>query len=868
MSDGTVFDLGSYEKSSAQSESSVLCDHCQLAVPTGLIDEHSEHQFCCNGCKAVYEVLQGAGLDGYYSVRDAVSQTGQAQNEGRLFSFTESTYEEFDDPALHDLCVENLPGGYAQAELMLEGMHCAACVWLIERLGKIRPGVIESRANISRRTATVIYQPDVVKLSQVARSLDKLGYTPHPARGGEAREARSREDRKFLIRVGVAGALAGNVMLLAIALYGGALEGISESWETTFRYYSMGLALVSLLWPGRVFFTGAIAALRTRTAHLDIPIALALATGGIWGSFNTLTGHGEIYFDSLAILVFLLLVGRWVQHRQQRSAADHVELMLTLTPSSANRVNDDGSVSRTPIEAIEVGDLVEVDAGGSIPADGEIDSVNSQDLDQSLTESLDTTSIDNAFMTGESRPITVRVGDEVVAGATNLRSPIRIRVSAIGDSTRAAKLMKLVASATNQKAPIVLFADRVASRFVITVIMLALMTAVGWGYAVDLSTGIEYATALLIVTCPCALGLATPMAMSIAMGRAAKAGILIKSASALESMHKTRNQRASMVLDKTGTITEGAMEVVGEESKCDSELLAAAASIESFSNHPIARAIVRYASGLDNSSPSLPIAAEIVQTTGYGVSGRVDNKRVTIGSPSFIRDYSDYGEQTQSRIDSVLAQVHTPVVLVAQDLTTGENRYGVLSVGDPIRTDTSDSIEDLKGANWDITLCSGDHPHIAAQVARAVGIDDAMGAVSPEDKAELIGELQGRSSGEKNNRVVMVGDGVNDSAALARADVGIAVQGGAEASLQAADIYLTKPGVAPIVTLVALATHTMRTIHISLAFSICYNIIAATLAMSGLISALIAAILMPISSLTVVAISTRRFQAPKHKSIA
>lgn len=805
---------------SEQAEAIIYCDHCQLPVPAGFIQADAEHQFCCNGCKSVWNVLHGAGLDGYYSVRDAVGSKAQRTTA------TGDSYEELDDPAFQETCVENLPGGQAQTELLLEGMHCAACVWLIERLPTVLDGVVDSRANIRRRTAMVCFQPDKVKLSDVARALDRLGYAAHPARGAAAREARIKEDRKFLIRVGVAGAIAGNIMIMAIALYGGDLNGISPRWETTFRWYSMALGLLSLIWPGRVFFIGAIAALRTRTAHLDLPIGLALAVGGLWGAYNTITGTGEIYFDSLAVLVFLLLVGRWVQHRQQRAASDHVELMLTLTPSSASKVNEDGTTLRVPIEAIEEGMLVEVQAGGSIPADGTIE--------------IGQTNIDTSFITGESRPVPVGFGDEVVAGATNLTTPIRLRVNAVGDSTRVGKLMRLVASASADKAPIVRFADRIAVYFVFTVITLALITFGYWTWAIGLRTGIEYATALLIVTCPCALGLATPMAMSIAMGRAAKAGVLVKSAAAIEAISKP----GEMIIDKTGTITQGKMRVV--DTKCSDELHQLAATLERSSNHPIAKAIV---DSVDNEQ--LQNAKDIVQTIGAGISGCVNGSSIEVGSPAYIESKHALDTDTRSAITRMIEQSLSPVVLFSDDYG-----LGTLGIGDPIRDDAVESICMLQNRNWDMYLCSGDHPEIAQSVAGQVGIENYAGSVSPEDKASFVRSMRKKS----HRRVIMVGDGVNDAAALACADVGIAVHGGAEASLEAADIYLMTQGVKPLVTLVSLAQHTMRTIHVSLVFSIGYNTIAAVLAMTGVINALIAAILMPISSLTVVALSARKWK--------
>jgi Cu2+-exporting ATPase len=807
----------------------VLCDHCSLPVPKGLIEPNAERQFCCGGCESVYKVLHGAGLEGYYGIRDAVDKNAQPA------ASSHQSYEELDDPAFQEACVTNLPGGQCETELLLEGMHCAACVWLIERLPRVCPGVVESRANIRTRSAVVRFAPDQVPLSRVAQALDKLGYAAHPARGAGAREARRREDRKFLIRVAVAGAIAGNVMLLAVALYTEALSDIEPFWRNTLRYYSMGLGLLSLLWPGRVFFTGAIAALRTRTAHLDIPVALALAVGGIWGSYNALSGHGEIYFDSLSVLVFLLLVGRWVQHRQQRGAADQVELMLTLTPTSAQRLLDDGSTKRVPIEAIEVGHLVRVEAGGSVPVDGIIETGSTQ--------------VDNALLTGESRPIARCEGDEVIAGATNLGSPIVVKVSAVGDSTRAAKLMALVASATADKAPIVQFADRVAAKFVIVVIILAILNFTLWTLRADLRTGIEFATALLIVTCPCALGLSTPMAMSIALGRAAKQGVLIKSAAAIEAMSNPRKADAVMILDKTGTLTQGKTRVV--ESACCESLLTSAAAIESNSNHPLARAIVQAAGDAQR-----PEASEIVQTAGAGIEGLVADRRVRVGSPAFIAEHHTISQDAQGSIDSMIASGLTPVVIADE---SGE--MGVAGIGDPLREDTIDAINALKARGWDLHLCSGDHPEIAMQIAQAVGIEHAMGGASPEGKADLVRSL--REQGHQ--RIVMVGDGINDAAAMALSDVGIAVHGGAEAALQAADVYLTTPGVMPIETLCDLGRHTMKTIRIGLGVSLTYNTVAASLAVAGLISALIAAVIMPLSSLSVVALATRPW---KHRGVS
>ncbi len=796
-----------------------MCAHCSLTVPPGLIEEGEEHQFCCQGCKTVYRVLHGEGLDGFYSVRDAVDAKPTRS------ASTGAGYEELDDPAFLNTLVRPVPGGEVEVELLLEGMHCAACVWLIERLPRVADGVVESRANIRRRTVCVRYKPEQIKLSLIAQRLDRLGYAAHPARGGEAREIRLREDRKFLIRVAVAGALAGNVMLLAIALYEGAHSGMSPFWQSTLRWYSMILGIAVLYWPGRLFFRGALSAIRTRTAHLDLPIALALSVGGVWGAANTIRGTGEIYFDSLAVLVFLLLVGRWVQHRQQRSASDSVELMLTLTPTNATVLDDQEQPKRVPIESVEIGMTVLVDAGESIPADGVVIEGETQ--------------LNMALLTGESRPVTAAIGERVAAGATNLRSPILVRVESVGESTRVGKLMDLIARATAERPPIVRFADRVAGWFVIVVVVLAIGTFVYWKLASGVGVGIEHATALLIVTCPCALGLATPMAMSVAMGRAARAGMLIKTSAAIEQLAKP----GTIILDKTGTITEGRARVVAVHG--DKRAGKMAAAIERHCTHPIADAIV------DSFDDEAVLATQIEQSIGLGVSGKIDGVEVRIGSPAFVFA-DDTPVDASVWIAEVLADGLTPVVVVADGLGVC-----VLGIGDQIRNGVGEAISELTARGWTVRICSGDHPEIVGKIAGSVGVEQAEGGVSPEAKAELVTSLK---QADHVGAIVMVGDGVNDAAALASADVGIAVHGGAEASLEAADVYLSDMGVFPLVRLVGLSRDTMRTIYTALAISLSYNTIAAALAMTGVVNALIAAVLMPISSLSVVTLCVRSWR--------
>ena len=460
-------------------------------------------------------------------------------------------------------------------------------------------------------------------------------------------------------------------------------------------------------------------------------------------------------------------------------------------------------------------------AGDSIPADGIVES--------------GTSSMDQSLLTGESAPVSATIGSLVCAGAVNLSAPLRIRVSAAGEATRVGRLMKMVEEGTRRRAPIVRFADRLASRFVYAMLSLSLATGVAWSF-IDPSRAIENAVALLIVTCPCALGLATPLAVTVAIGRAARRGILIKGGDAVQVL----SRQGVMFLDKTGTLTQGRMSVVrwfGAE-----ELKPLVASLESESSHPIAQALAR-----DLAVSDFPRASEVEQVIGGGIAGLVNAQRVVVGSSTFVRRIvrNEDARITESESECI-AQGLTPVLIAVDGLICG-----VAGLGDPLREDAGAAVRSLKDAGWDVRILSGDHPDVVSAVARTLGIapDHARGSATPEAKLQAVFESA------RHGTVAMVGDGVNDAAALAAATVGIAVRGGAEASMAAADVYLSQPGLMPIVDLVQASRRTLRVIRISLGASLLYNALAASLAVTGLINPLIAAILMPLSSLTVLTLS-------------
>jgi len=793
-----------------------FCSHCGLPVPAGLVQPDEELQFCCRGCRTVYEVIHGCGLERFYRLRDA------AESDAQPARTTDRAYAEFDDEVFRNLYYRTLADGTQEVEFYLEGVHCAACVWLVEKLPQVLPGVVESRLDMRRAIVEVRWDPQRVRLSKIAGTLDSLGYPPHPAKDVRARQIRRDENRRFLIRIGVAAACVGNVMTLAFALYGGVFTGIEAQYARLFRWATMLFGMIALAWPGSLFFRGAWAALRTKTAHLDLPIAIGLAAGGIAGTVNAVLGRGEIYFDSLSMLVLLLLIGRWLQRRQQCWANDALELLFSLTPTSARRL-DNGAVVEVPIEAVRPGDLVEVRAGDSIPADGNVREGRS--------------SVNRALLTGESQPTAVGPGSAVDAGTINLSSRLVVEVATVGEATRVGRLMQLVEQHSRNRPPIVQFADRIAGRFVPIVLAVAAMTFLAW-VRFNPAKAIDNAVALLIVTCPCALGLAAPLAVTVALGRAARRHILVKGGEVLEALCR----QGVILLDKTGTLTVGRIALISWTG--DEGVRPLVSALERHSAHSIALALMDDQE--KTTEGELPVC-DVVQTIGGGITGTVAGRRLVVGSPQFVRRQ---GCRIPPSIDcaerETVAAAATPVLVAVDGCAVA-----VAGLGDPLRPDAAESLDRLRKLGWTVRILSGDHPEVVAAVARQFGMDaaDAVGGASPEAKLAVV------RHGAAGGPVVMVGDGVNDAAALSAASVGIAVHGGAEASLAAAHVYLDRTGLAPILELMHAARATMGAIRRCFVASICYNLLAGTLAVTGVISPLVAAILMPVSSFTVFALA-------------
>jgi Cu2+-exporting ATPase len=811
------------------------CAHCGQAVPPRLIRAHEAEQFCCLGCRQVYTLIREWGFDQYYRlVGDQRGALEPARVSGRGF-------DDFDDPRAQEDATDDLGPDRRRTRLYLEGVHCAACVWLVEKLPAVLAGVDEVRLNYGSAVAEVTWRPAHTRLSTIGRALDRLGYTPHMHRASRVHEARRSEDRAALARLGVAAACAMNLMFVSGALYAGEYSGMASPYHALFRWLSLLVAIPVLGFSARPFFQTALAGLKAGVVHIDLPIAIALAVASAASAWNTVAGSGPLWFDSLAMLVAALLGARQLQRSATRAAIERADSLRGVAfLEFARRVDGagpDAAVVEVPLSALVPGDIVEVRSGELVPVDGVVLSGRS--------------SLDNAVLTGEAAPLAVGEGDAVNAGATNLGARLTVRVNATGAQTRVGALLAIVQDALSRKPALLQTTDVMARRFVQVLLVVAVATlGVAW-VQLGPAAALTRVVALLVVSCPCALGLAVPLAMSVALMRAARAGIFVKNPDALERLRRVD----IVLLDKTGTLTEGRVAVARWHG--DDQGLALARALEAESSHRVAQAfraadgralhVVRHVDG-------------VVELPGRGITGRVDGHDVRVGTRAHAAaPGAGLPAALAGAADALVADGLSPVFVAVDGQVTG-----VAGLGDELRPDSRDTVARLRAAGIRVCILSGDHPDVVSRAGAALGLPacDARGGLTPEAKRDVVAGLM--AADRRAGAVVMVGDGVNDAAALALADVGIAVHGGMGATMAAADIVLTREGVGPLLDILEGARRLRGVVRRNIAFSLVYNLGASSLAIAGLVGPLLAVVLMPLSSLTVVLSSalTRTFVRP------
>jgi len=719
----------------------------------------------------------------------------------------------------------------AETGLFLEGLRCAGCVSRVERELRQLPGVERAAVNYTTHRALVRFDPAELDVPTLVERVRGLGYAAIPYDPEALERPGQRDARRALVRVLVAAFLAMNVMVAAVALYLGSYEGISPEVRRGLRWLAVGLSLPAVTWCAAPFWQGAWEGLRRGRISIDVPIALGIGTAFAVNVAGTLAESEHLYVDSAATIVFLILLGRTLERGARARAAGAVERLTALTPVTARRRGADG-LEEVPAAELRVGDRVLVAPGETVPADGRI-AGGATELDESL-------------LTGESRPVLRREGDAVTGGTRNALAQIEVEVTAPVDAGTLARLAALLERAQAERPQVQRLADRVAGVFAPSVLAVAFATAAFW--ALSGAPWLEVAltaSAVLIVACPCALALATPAAVTAALGRAARLGVLVKSGESLERCAALD----AAVLDKTGTLTQGHFaveEVAAAPGVAPEAVLARAAAAEGASSHPVARALAAAAAvrGLP-----VPEAAVHRVLPGRGVEAELaDGTRLAVGSRELLDAGGVHPPAELQRAAAKLAERGSTLAWVAE----GGRALGVVALVDPLREDAAAAVSRLERLGVAVRLVTGDHGGAARRAARAAGIADVASGVSPEQKVEAVRAL--RAAGARPG---VVGDGINDAAALAAAEVGVAMAEGADVTLHAADVVIRAPRLGAVADLVELSRAALRRIRENLGFAVLYNAVAVPLAVAGLLHPLHAALAMSLSSVVVTANAIR-----------
>ncbi len=733
--------------------------------------------FCCHGCELASAIIRGAGLERYYVERQALPPRPEAIAGGWA-----------------QVPVETLPDGHAEVRLAIDGLRCASCVWVTEKVLERTPGVDSATVSYATGRATLRWDPLRTDLPALARRIAALGYRPRPLSEDSA------PDRGLMLRMGVAMMAMLAIMGLYEGLYAGWWYGsIDPRFAALFRWVSLVIATPVTLWCAEPFFAGAWSGLRHRVLHMDLPIALGVAILYLHGLITTVIGQ-DGYLDSLAMLVALLLAGRVLESRGRRRAAEAASALVGTVPRTARRVviAADGETERIepiPVSELRLNDLIDAGAGEEFAADGVVVQGSGQ--------------VRMAMVTGEAAPVGVSPGDRVVAGALLLDGALTIAVEAVGQDTVVHRMVaELQAAQDRGLAPS--STDRIAPWFTAATLAVAGLTYLGWWLAQGTGAAISRTVAVLVVACPCALALAQPLAAAAGLGAAARRGLLLRSSDALLRL----GQVDVAGLDKTGTVTGGAVVV----TDAGDAALRIAAGLERYSGHPIARAITAEAA---HRGIPLPAATEVQETPGAGIRGVIDGVRWQLqsGGPGLV------------------------------ELAVGSRSTVVADIllGDAIRPDTREVVAEIAELGLGTTLLTGDHEDVGRRIAGQAGINTVVARVTPAGKAEWI-----RARQAVGRRVLFAGDGLNDGPALAAADVGIAMAGGAASSLLVADGVVSTGSLRPVVAGIRAARAAERAIRRSQIQSVAYNLISVAAAAAGLVNPLVAAVLMPLSSISVI----------------
>ncbi len=793
------------------------CAHCLLEIPeTAALKETvdgKETSFCCRGCAGIYRLLRNEGLSGFYGHRDG--WTPGPPGEAEPFS-----------PEAFSGAVRSA-GGVAEADLAVSGLRCASCVWLIERYLSKRPGVLSVRASFATARMRVSWDPAATGIRDVVRAVRALGYAPHPVTASSELALR-REKSDLLLRFGTAAFLSMQVMLFTAGLYAGYFQGIEAEYRSLFRWLCFLLATPVMFYSGAPFLRGAARAARHGAFGMDALVFLG-AFSAYGYSAASLWFGGEVYFDTATMILTLILLGRYIEAGARMRAAETLSRLFRLAPSMARKLLPEGGTVAVPVASLSPGDIVEILPGDRVPADGSVTFGRSE--------------ADESLLTGESAPIPKARGDKVVAGSLNGTGRILVEVARTGAGTVLSRIAAAVEEAQTRKAGVQRLADRLVGLFVPAVLVVAAAAVLArLQSSPPFSGALMAGISVLVIACPCALGLATPLAVLAGSTSAQARGILVRGGDVLERAANVR----CVLLDKTGTLTEGRprlTDVLGFHDTVGEKILVLAASLEAASEHAIGRAIAETVPP----SQRLPLE-EFHAHPGEGIEGTIGGVRYLLGRPELLERKGIPVSGAAAESYQRLSALRRTVVLLADD----SRPLGAIATEDALRPGAFDAIRSLREAGVAVAMITGDDPAVAGRIAAEAGIEEVRARVTPEGKCEEV-----RKARDRYGPVLAVGDGVNDAPALAEADVGVAMGGGAGIAMESADAALLTVDLRLVPALLSLSAATLRVIRQNLFFAFSYNLLAIPLAVTGKLHPIAAAACMAGSSLIVVGNSLR-----------
>ncbi len=778
---------------------------------------------CCIGCESVAKAIVENKLENFYNFR-----TDKSDKVEDLVPDELCQLNVYDDDELQKSFVRQIDNdsntAIREASLILEGIVCAACVWLNEHHIKQLEGVVEFRINYSTHRASLKWDNKKIQLSEILREITNIGYHAHPFDPGRMETLQKEEKSKALRRIAVAGVGMMQAMMVAIALYIGADSDMDANMTQLLRWMSLLIATPVVFYSARIFFISAWRDLKRRQLGMDVPVAIAIAAAYLASIWATVTQTGDVYFDSVAMFTFFLLVGRFLEMGARHKSGQVADELIRLTPVTATKI-EGNQQTLVAVNELELGDKLLVKPGEIIPADGVV--IEGQ------------SSVNESLLTGESLPVSKKMNDSVTGGTHNIESPLTMQVDKLGDSTVLSSIVRLLERAQSEKPSLARFADRFAAWFVGVMLIIAL-SVFGFWWFYEPANAFWVTLSVLVVTCPCALSLATPAALTTATGALTEKGVLTTRGHALETLAKVSH----VFFDKTGTLTHGNLVVsdvqqLGELSVEQCKRLAA--GLETASEHPIAKALL---CDIDDAIHFKQAKAE----SGKGIEGYFENMLYRVGTESYVSEIAGELKLENGIEDRIKGQGSSYIYLGKQSNTNENSQWlATFKLEDEIRPEAAEAISELKEMGINVTLLSGDKQNVVDNIATTLGIHQAIGELLPEQKLQHLQKSQ-----QQGEIVAMIGDGVNDAPVLAGAQVSIAMGEGSQLAQVSADMVLLSEKLTLLPDAIKTAREMQSIIKQNFAWAIAYNLLAIPLAATAMLAPWMAALGMSFSSLIVV----------------